>query len=164
MFILGLFFLVFSVLFSFFSADIQFDLKEFFGILAISSVMSALFVLIRNSKPVFARFPIQFVYLPFVIIFFLPIVDDTLVIKNLVNMIYQGGTIGVALILIPASSITKKRKFTISSGTVVFLLSYLFKWAFLPEDLSKWVPELILIPAILISSYGFYKLPVGQNK
>lgn len=148
-----------STLITFFNFTMQFNVRHFLQIMAISFAVSGIFILIRHSKPVFARFPQQFVYLPFLIVIFYPIVDQTIVIKNLVRMIYQGGALFVAALLIPTSKITKHQKWLILGGISIFAISFLFKWIFIVDESQAWLWGIILLPAILLTAYGFYKLP-----
>lgn len=147
-----------STVISFAKLPVQFDLRQFLQITAISFAMSGIFILIRRSKPVFARFPGQFVYLPFLIVIFFPIVDQTIVIKNLVRMIYQGGTLLVAALLIPTSKITSNQKWLILCGIFIFMTSFLLKWIFLADENQYWIWGTTLVPAIVLTSYGFFKL------
>jgi len=148
-----------SSLVTFLNLTLQFNIKHFLQITAISFAVSGIFILIRHSKPVFARFPKQFVYLPFLIVIFYPIVDQTIVIKNLVRMIYQGGALFVAILLIPTSKITSDQKWLILSGISFFGISFLVKWVVIADESQAWLWGIILLPAILLTAYGFYKLP-----
>ncbi|MEO1023224.1 MAG: hypothetical protein AAFW89_11835, partial [Bacteroidota bacterium] len=73
---------------------IQLDYAHYFYewgmILSITFSLSALFVLIRNSKPVFARFPVSFTLLPFVVPLGFPFLVESDVLENLLIALYQG--------------------------------------------------------------------------
>jgi len=74
-------------------------------------------------------------------------------------MIYQGGALFVAILLIPTSKITSDQKWLILSGISFFGISFLVKWVVIADESQAWLWGIILLPAILLTAYGFYKLP-----
>ena len=57
--------------------------------LAITTVLIALSILIRDSKPKFARFPIPMTFFPLIGLFFYPLVMNNSAVKGLLHVTYR---------------------------------------------------------------------------
>ena len=75
------------------------DVETWGNFISISLILSALFVIIRDSKPMFARFPIYLTLLPLSGIIFFAIIPTNYAIKDLLELIMQAGAIVVALLI-----------------------------------------------------------------
>ncbi len=135
-------------------------LRDWLELIAIASALCALFVKARNSKPIFARFPIQLTFLPYLVLFFFPLAIDTLVVKNLLQIIYQGGGIIVAFLLFSINQYLYKNRELLLLSCVLFLSSYILFWI-VPANSSA--IDLILISNILFSA-GIICISLGLRK
>tara|TARA_R100000541_G_scaffold58037_1_gene68718 strand:- start:5699 stop:6049 length:351 start_codon:yes stop_codon:yes gene_type:complete len=109
--------------------------------------------LIRESKPIFARFPAILSFLPFTLLFFVPLILDQLVIYNLIIGTFQGGCIIVALLIFTLSQFSGKNYKWHILGTCTALSSFLVFWlSALPEKIL--ISEVLLAIGILFLSKG----------
>jgi len=102
--------------------------REWGDLISITLVLCGLFVKIRNSKPVFARFPIAMTMLPLIGIFFYPMIIDAEVVKDLLTITYQGGAIIVACLVVSINHIIYKQRSLLIIACLVFLFSYVGYW------------------------------------
>lgn len=123
------------------------------------TLISALLVLIRESKPAFARFPSYMTALPFISVLFFPFVIDSYAIKDLLNMIYQGGALVVALLVISINHFIKPWLKFFLTGTVLLGMSYLAYW-FIFDFINgfSWLISLILTVSVILLTTGFKKV------
>lgn len=129
---------------------------EWGHIIALAFVLSALAVFIRQSKPVFAQFPLVYAALPLLIIFSYILVQNTYALKEWLLSIYQAGAILVALLMYAIYTYREQRYVYILAGVVLFLFTYLIFW-YIPgvqEDYS-WAWRLFLGMSLLLTLYGF---------
>ncbi|MDZ7806901.1 MAG: hypothetical protein U5K71_07280 [Gracilimonas sp.] len=126
-------------------------------LISITFYISGLLVLIRESKPSFARFPLYLTALPFISFIFFPLIIDSIVIKDLVNGIYQGGALIVTILVF---TINKGnvigRRYYISGLTLVSIAFILFWFVFnreMPENI--WISEILFSVGILLVLYRF---------
>ncbi len=135
------------------SLIVIFELKgrEWANLSSIIFTLCGLFAFIRDSKPIFARFPTYFSFLPLISFFFYPIIINSQVIENLVIATYQGGAITVGILIAMLQQIKYKSRFLLLIGMTLFLISYLVFW-FIPGYLS--ISRLILGVSIIITSLG----------
>ena len=149
LFVIALFSFLFGVGFDLiYPKEEKSKLREWLELIAIASALCALFVKARNSKPIFARFPIQLAFLPYLVLFFFPLVIDKLAVKNLLQMIYQGGGIIVAFLLFSINQYLYRNRELLLLSCILFLISYILFWI-VPSDLGTF--DLVLISNILFS-------------
>jgi len=128
---------------------------RFLNTASLVCILSALFNLIRESKPIFARFPAILGYLPFVILLFIPLVLDQSVIYNLILGTFQGGALLVSILIFSINQKNQKNYFLLIIGTFVCLISFTFFWMIpLTDDKITVITELLLITGVLIISLG----------
>ncbi len=133
--------------------------REWGDLMAITIALCGLFIEIRESKPVFARFPIYLTLLPFLTVLFYPLVIDSVIIKNLLQLIYQGGAVLVAILVISINQFLHKKREYLLASSFVFLIAYISFWfldgfeSFPGKDVAK----IIFCVGIIISSIGFKK-------
>ncbi len=125
--------------------------REWANLSAIIFCLCALFALVRDSKPVFARFPAYFSLMPLISFLFYPVIMNTKVIENLVIATYQGGAITVGLLIIVIHQIKYRNHLLLLSGAILFLSSYILFWFF--KDYSS-ISIFILGVAIILISQG----------
>ncbi|RNC85381.1 MAG: hypothetical protein ED557_00990 [Balneola sp.] len=141
--------------------------RDWLELISIASVLCALFIKARNSKPIFARFPIQLTFLPYIVLFFFPMAVDTLVVKNLLQIIYQGGGIIVAILLFSINHYLYKKRELLLISSILFLAAYILFWI-IPADISnvdlKLISNIVFTAGIISSSLGLKKLSEIKSK
>lgn len=112
--------------------------REWGDLVGITLVLCALFVKIRNSKPVFARFPLPMTLLPLVGIFFYPMIIQADVVKDLLRITYQGGAIIVGILVISINHLMYKQRSLLLVACLIFAISYVSYWFIDFPDLQYW--------------------------
>lgn len=139
--------------------------REWGDLIAITTALCGLFIEIRESKPVFARFPIYLTIVPFLTILFYPLIINSAVIKDLLQLIYQGGAIVVSILVVSINQFLHKQKGYLLTACIIFLISYVFFWflgdfdSFPSRDIAKIVFSLGIIVALI----GFKKASESFN-
>lgn len=126
-------------------------------IVAITFVQCGLFVMIRNSKPVFARFPIYLTALPLITLLFYPIVSDVQVVTNLLKMTYQGGAILVGLLVIAINHYLHKQREVLLISCFMFLAAYILFW-------TEYENSTLALVSSVLMSFGFITGSIGLKK
>lgn len=155
--------LAFPYLLDLFQVESQVNIYEWYKLICITIYISGLLVLIRESKPVFARFPLYLTALPFISILFFPFITDSSVIKDLLNAVYQGGALVVTALVFTvnhARNSTGRRYYLIGIGCVI--ISYIGYWFYFYRQNSEflWITEILLAAGILITTLKF----ISQKK
>ncbi len=129
-------------------------LEEWSMICAISFVITALTVVIREILPAYARYPFIFSLLPLLIIALYPFITDAQVLKDLLNQILQGGALLVSIIFYITLIDKLKRNWILLLGIIGLLFSYLIFW-FSGELLitSPWLWQVCLAISVVLISY-----------
>lgn len=136
------------------------------GFLGIVFCICGLLLFIRNSKPVFARFPIFLASLPLMSVLFYPLVMRSLVIDELINAIYQGGALGSALILFSLDHFRNKHKVYFITGILLLALTYFGYWIY-PSDSLESMTRIGIISAhagFVLLSIGFFNRNKTRRK
>lgn len=142
------------------------EIFEWGKLIAIITYISGLLILIRQSKPAFARFPYYLTALPFISILFFPLMLDSFIIKDLLNAIYQGGALlvtGLIFTIIFAKA-EGRRYYFIGVGSAV--AAYTTYWFYFNRQASEfiWISEMLLAVSIVIISIKFIQThPEPQN-
>lgn len=148
-----------------FSPDLNFDFFRWGKLVAITFYISGLLVLIRESKPVFARFPIYLTALPFVSFLFFPLIIDSIVIKDLINAIYQGGALAVTVLVFTLNQARQKGRRYYIIGLSFISAAYIGYWLYFNRitnpDLT-WITEILLSVGILVVLFRFIKSQVSK--
>lgn len=146
--------------FDLFQIEVPFNLFEWGRLLAITVYISGLLVLIRDSKPIFARFPQYLTALPFVSFLFFPLIIDSMVIKDLINAVYQGGALVVTVLVFTVNLAKKRGRRYYIVGLSLVIAAYLSYWLYLSRtgtDNFNWISEILLSSGILITVIRFIK-------
>lgn len=133
---------------------------RFVNLTALVCILSALFSLIRESKPIFARFPPILSYLPFITLLFIPLVLENTVIYNLLLGTFQGGSILVATMIFILNKMNKKESRWQISGCVLLIISFVVYWF---SSLTL-VPELIITEVLLLTGILFVIIGTKKSK
>lgn len=138
---------------------------EWGHVTSLAFVLSSLAIFIRESKPVFAQFPISYTALPLLIIISYLLVEDTYALKTWLITIYQGGAILVALLMYSVYTYRKNEYFMILAGVILFLMSYVLFWN-LSGSMENylWTWKILVGIAMVISLYGYEKTEIEAPK
>jgi hypothetical protein len=129
-------------------------IRDWSLIVSITFILTILLKIIRDLKPVFERYPAPFIYTPLILLPVYPFLNDADVIKNLLNLILQGGALLVFMLI----SVTIYNKIETAWITLVTILSltgaYIMYWFIpeLPESLS-WIWHLLLTFGLISGSF-----------
>ena len=131
---------------------------EWGHVTSLAFILSSLAVFIRESKPVFAQFPMLYTALPLLIVLSYILVKDTYALKTWLVAIYQGGAITVALLMYGVYAYRKEKYAVILSGVFIFLLSHIFFW-YVPgvQQGYPWIWKLLLGFGMIITVLGYEK-------
>lgn len=156
LFLIPTFFNQFPKISTLFNANL---ILEWLNISGIAFILSGLALLIYNSKPPFARFPIILCYVPLLIIFTYYFAMNTLVLKEWLLMIYQGGALLVALLMFSMLIKKKLDYLIILMGLIIVSFSFILFWfpTYLSENL-RWIWKALLISGMFITVHGFNKV------
>lgn len=129
---------------------------EWGHIIALAFVLSALAVFIRQSKPVFAQFPLIYAGLPLFIVLSYVLVLNTYALKDWLLSIYQGGAILVALLMYSVYTYREQKYMYILGGTILFLLTFLLYW-YIPgvQENNDWLWKSFLGLSLIITLKGY---------
>ncbi|MDZ7660218.1 hypothetical protein [Fodinibius sp.] len=129
---------------------------EWGHVISLSFVLSSLAIFIRESKPVFAQFPMIYTALPLLIIISYILVQDTYAIKTWLIIIYQGGAIIVALLMYSVYTYRRTKYAFILGGVILFLISYILYWGVSEiQDSFQWIWKLLVGFAMTLSIFGY---------
>lgn len=129
---------------------------EWGHIIGLAFVLSSLTIFIRESKPVFAQFPMFYTALPLLIVISYLLVQDTYALKNWLIAIYQGGAIVVAFLMYSVYTYRKNEYVVILAGITLFLISYVLFWY--TGDLLEnypWIWKLLVGFAMITTILGY---------
>ncbi|MGD8428012.1 MAG: hypothetical protein PVH63_10280 [Balneolaceae bacterium] len=131
---------------------------EWGQIICLAFVLSSLAVFIRESKPVFAQFPMLYTTLPLFIVISYFLVKDTYALKNWLLTIYQGGAITISLLMYAIYTYRKSEYALVLSGVCSFLLAYLLFW-YVPglKENYAWIWKLLIAEGVLVTVIGYEK-------
>lgn len=137
-------------------ANVSTFIVEWGHIVCLALILSSLAVFIRESKPVFAQFPMLYTALPLLIVFSYILVYDTYALKNWLIAIYQGGAILVSLLMYSVYTYHRKSYAMVLAGVGLFVISYLLFW-YVPgfNEAYHWVWKLLVGSAMLVTVLGY---------
>lgn len=131
---------------------------KWLNLITLCFLLSSQFGLIRDSKPIFARFPIYLIFLPFILPFFFPLILHQNVLTNLLIGTLQGGCISVALLMYGIHQFREGNYKWYLSGSFLFLASFIVFWfTDLADGIDTIISKIIIVIAIIFISTGIYK-------
>ena len=138
---------------------------EWGHITALAFVLSSLAVFIRESKPVFAQFPLLYTALPLLIVISYLLVHNTYALKNWLLAIYQGGAITVALLMYSVYSYRRKEYTLVLVGITVLLFSHVLYW-YVPQiqESYNWIWQILLAVGLIVTVKGYQQSQTKQAK
>ena len=149
------------LLIAYFAHLLNLQPKNFFmnwgKLISITFYISGLLVLIRESKPLFARFPLYLTSLPFLSFLFFPLIIDSIVIKDLVNGIYQGGALIVTILVFTVNKAGESGRRYYISGLALVSLAFILFWFVFNREMTEsiWISEILFSAGIILVLYRF---------
>ncbi len=135
--------------------DAQF-IGEWATVFSVSFLLSAGAALVRDSKPVFSRFPRIFTFAPLALIFIYPLIVDTVAVKDWVIAIYQASALIIGMLVFSLKTHHNGNYGYLLVGIVFFAITFILFW--LPESvftLPVYVWVLLVACGILITTVGY---------
>lgn len=132
------------------------SLQEWGHVVSLAFILSSLAIFIRESKPVFAQFPLPYTALPLLIVISYVLVQDTYAIKEWLLFIYQGGAILVALLMYSVYTYRDNEYAYIMSGILLFGICYALFW-YLPviHESNPWIWQVLVGISIILTIFGY---------
>lgn len=129
---------------------------EWGHVTCLAFILSSLAIFIRESKPVFAQFPLLYTGLPLLIVISYILVKDTYALKTWLIAIYQGGAITVSLLMYSVYTYRRNEYATILSGISVFLICYLLFW-YVPgiKESYAWIWKILVGAGMVVTVLGY---------
>jgi len=129
---------------------------EWGHIICLAFILSSLAIFIRESKPVFAQFPMLYTALPLLIVISYVLVQDTYALKTWLLSIYQGGAITVSLLMYSVYTYRRNEYAVVLSGVIVFLLSFILFW-YVPgvQESYAWIWKILVGIGMLLTIFGY---------
>lgn len=129
---------------------------EWGHIVSLAFILSSLAIFIRQSKPVFAQFPLVYAALPLFIVLSYVLVLNTYALKDWLLSIYQAGAILVALLMYSVYTYREQRYIFILGGIISFLITFILFW-YVPgiRNQFSWMWQLLLGISLLLTLYGY---------
>ncbi|MBK98120.1 MAG: hypothetical protein CL672_04920 [Balneola sp.] len=141
------------------------DVVAWGNFVSISLVLSALFVIIRDSKPVFARFPIYLTMLPLSGIIFFATIPTSYAIKDILELIMQAGAVLVALLLFCVNTILFEWKWTFLISILAFLCAYIIPIiSFKNTENELLLGAIFLCLGMIFLTFSLIKYPINIEK
>ena len=137
---------------------------EWGHVISLAFILSSLAIFIRESKPVFAQFPLLYTAFPLLIVISYLLVKDTYALKKWLLAIYQGGAIIVSLLMYSVYTYKRQDYALVLIGAAIFLVSYLIYW-YVPgiSTSYQWIWKVLVAAAMLTTLFGYEKAIKGQN-
>lgn len=129
---------------------------EWGHLICLAFILSSLAVFIRESKPVFAQFPLIYTALPlFIIISYFFVLNST-VLRQWLFFLFQAGALVVGLMMYGLYTYRVKKYATIFAGVILFLLCYILYWSIGAFSNSLfWIWKILLASAIVTTVIGY---------
>ena len=141
------------------------DVETWGNFISISLVLSALFVLIRESKPMFARFPIYLTLLPLTGIIFFAVIPTSYAIKDILELIMQAGALLVALLIFGVNTYLFRWKWTFLGSILAFLSAYIIPFIHFNNPMNGLLLGNILLSlGMILLTFSLVKYPINTEK
>lgn len=138
----------------------NYNIIEWGKLISITTYISGLLAFVRESKPIFARFPIYLTALPLISILFFPLIIETIVIRDVINAIYQGGALVVTIMVFTLNNAKESGRRYYIIGLSLISAAYLGYWIYFNRsDIENysWIPQIVLSAGILITIFRFVR-------
>ena len=123
------------------------------------------FVIIRDSKPVFARFPIYLTLLPMSGIIFFAIIPTSYAIKDILEFIMQAGAVLVSLLLFCVNTILFEWKWTFIMSIFAFICAYIIPLISIENTENELLlGAIFLCLGMILLTFSLIKYPINSKK
>ena len=140
------------------------DVETWGNFMCISLVLSALFVIIRDSKPMFARFPVYLTLLPLSGIIFFAVIPTSYAIRDILELIMQAGAILVALLIFGINTYLFKWKWTFLGSILAFLFAYMIPFInFNGPSNGLLLGSILLSLGMILLTFSLVKYPINTE-
>jgi hypothetical protein len=132
------------------------DIIEWSKVIGITFSLIVVALLIREMKPEYARFPVFFSYIPLLIIAVYPFISDAQILKDVLNLILQGGTLLIVFLLYLTLINKIDNHLLFLLALILLTLTYGFYW-FGGDFISNhpWTWQLPFITGMILKSLKF---------
>ena len=132
--------------------------------ISVVGILSTLFMIIRDSKPVFARFPFYLTFLPFISLIFFGSLEVNMAIKNLLIMIFEAGAILVGSIIFGINTYLYSISRIYLTGTIIFLVNYIIGFTDFYNTFNGELVEAIMTSTgMILFAYALIKKPFNDQ-
>ena len=134
-------------------------------IVSISFALCGLAILLWESKPTFARFPVIFCAVPLLLIPAFVFIINSSTLNELVLALLQVGALAIGFMLYLLKASNDTRSFYVLSGICAFVIAltlHLIQGSIISVPI--WLTELIIATGLLFSTYGLTLLINEHNK
>ena len=126
---------------------------EWGHVYCLALILSSLLLFVRDSKPEFSRFPITYVSFPLLIVLSYLLIYNTVILKNWLINIYQGGAVVVTMLIYGIYNYRESIYLTVFMGSVLFFITFLI-YLLLPQSyIIVWQVLLAISIGTLFSGY-----------
>ena len=140
------------------------DVESWGNFICINLVLSALFVIIRDSKPMFARFPVYLTLLPLSGIIFFAFIPTGYAIKDILELIMQAGAILVAMLIFGVNTYLFKWKWTFLGSIMTFLCAYMIPFInFNGPSNGLLLGSILLSLGMILITFSLVKYPINNE-
>ena len=140
------------------------DVESWGNFICINLVLSALFVIIRDSKPMFARFPVYLTLLPLSGIIFFAVIPTSYAIKDILELIMQAGAILVAMLIFGVNTYLFKWKWTFLGSIMTFLCAYMIPFInFNGPSNGLLLGSILLSLGMILITFSLVKYPINNE-
>jgi hypothetical protein len=162
-FVLGLGYLI-KFLLQLIDADQEWFVSvELCWLLSVTLILTTLANILRDDKPVFARYPLSFTFLPIIILPFYPFIYNTTVIKNWILGLYQIGAIVISLLLFGLMYYRDHSFKSVIMTWALFFFAWLVHWFSLGQFMNEWLTPLLIGIGMILGLNAFKQVSILEN-
>ena len=154
----AIFSLVFTVTLSMFWPVSEVIAREWGNLIGITLTLCGILSEIRNSKPVFVRFPTYLTALPLIGILFYPLIIDVEAVQELLLMTYQTGAVIVSVLIVSINHYLYRGRVLLLAGVSTFLIAYILFWFLGDNEQLILAAKILFASGMFISAIGFHKI------
>jgi hypothetical protein len=120
-----------------------------------SFILTSLANFLREDKPIYARYPVIFTYLPMIILPVYPFVLETVVIKEWVLALYQFGSICISALLLGLLVSREFKYVIVFIPWAIFTTVWFLKWLIEPLWFTETIRATVIAVGIIFFSKTF---------
>jgi len=110
-------------------ADVLFPqfsvISNWMHVSALASILTGMGLAIREAKPIINRAPAALSFIPFLLILVHPLIQDTVIVKELLFGLYAVAAIVIALMLFTLAYVRRGEYGYLLTGTIIILLGFI---------------------------------------